>query len=152
MNTSEQFHLFNSPSTKTNVSALPRHNQENRRLTEITLNSNPLLVKSILAGMLMELSENADQRWLCWVSDQPLKPLLHCNTSRRTPNRILQVVNNKHRRDNHTLTQIAIRALERGKSHTVAILVDGTVSKEEKAQLESAAHTGNAECLLIQTR
>ncbi|MBD2859089.1 hypothetical protein IB286_08710 [Spongiibacter sp. KMU-158] len=119
------------------------------RLTEISLHSNPALAKSILAGMLLELSENADQRWLCWVADRPLKPLLDSNSQARKPNRILQVVNNKHTANCPSLTEIAVRALERGKSHTVAVLVDGNISERERIALAHAATAGNAQCLLI---
>lgn len=118
-------------------------------VTELRLNSNQQLAKSILSGMLLELSENADQRWLCWVADRPLKPLLQTNNRATTPNRILQVVSNKPHCSGE-LARIAIRALERGKSHTVAILVNGEVCAADKRALARAARRGDAECLLIQ--
>ncbi len=123
------------------------------RITEITLASNAHLSKAILAGMLMELSSNADLRWLCWVAERPLKPLLS-KVNSASPLRVLQVVSNKRQNtaDDHSseLCRIAARALERGKSHTVAVMLERPLSIEERERLECAALAGNAECLLIQ--
>lgn len=113
------------------------------RITSISLSSQAHLSRTLLAGMLLELSGNSDQRWLCWVADRPLKPLLTANSSNQQ--RILQVVSNS----GQELCPIAVRALERGKSHTVAVLLDRPLQDREHEALERAALAGNAECLVI---
>ncbi len=112
-------------------------------ITEIALSSHAHLSRTLLAAMLMQLSNHSDQRWLCWVADRPLKPLLDANSQQRGQ-RILQVVAN-----GGSLCKIAARALERGKSHTVAILLNRPISSAEQQLLESAAQAGGAECLII---
>ena len=47
------------------------------------------------------------------------------------------------------LSEIGIRALERGKSHTVAIMLDRPLRDDERQALEAAALAGSAECLVI---
>ncbi|WP_372860537.1 hypothetical protein [Spongiibacter sp.] len=133
----EQSSLFDSPDeslTKPTASGC---------ITEICLSSQAHLSRTLLAAMLMQLSNHSDQRWLCWVADRPLKPLLDANSQYRGQ-RILQVVAN-----GGSLCRIAARALERGKSHTVAILLNQALSPAEQQLLEDAAQAGNAECLLI---
>lgn len=113
-------------------------------VTEISMRSDAHLSRPMLAAMMMELSENDDQRWLCWVADRPLKPLLNSGTN-QNGQKILQVVSNSTR----DLSEIAIRALERGKSHTVAILLERPLREDERIALETAALAGSAECLVI---
>ncbi|WP_269618369.1 hypothetical protein [Zhongshania sp. BJYM1] len=116
----------------------------NGLVTEISMRSDAHLSRPMLAAMMVELSGNDDQRWLCWVADRPLKPLLNSGTS-QNGQKILQVVSNSTR----DLSEIAIRALERGKSHTVAILLERPLREDERIALENAALAGNAECLVI---
>ena len=113
-------------------------------VTEITMRSDAHLSRPMLAAMMIELSSNADQRWLCWVADRPLKPLLNAE-SHQHDRKILQVVSNTKR----DLSEIAIRALERGKSHTVAVLLGRPLRDDEREALELAALAGSAECLVI---
>lgn len=113
------------------------------RITEISLSSAAHLSRSVLVGLIAELSCNSDPRWLCWVADRPLKPLM--TPTAHADSRILQVVN----RPGDAQCGIAIRALESGRSHTVAVLMDDVASDRDKKALERAAHAGNAECLLI---
>jgi len=113
-------------------------------VTEITMRSDAHLSRPMLAAMMIELSSNADQRWLCWVADRPLKPLLNAE-SHLHDRKILQVVSNTKR----DLSEIAIRALERGKSHTVAVLLERPLRDDEREALELAALAGSAECLVI---
>ena len=113
------------------------------RITEVSLSSAAHLSRSVLVGLIAELSCNSDQRWLCWVADRPLKPLMA--TSAQADPRILQVVN----RPGEAQHRIAVRALESGRCHTVAVLMDRTISEGDKELLERAAQAGNAECLLI---
>lgn len=113
-------------------------------VTEITMRSDAHLSRPMLAAMMIELSSNADQRWLCWVADRPLKPLLSAE-SHQHDRKILQVVSNTKR----DLSEIAIRALERGKSHTVAVLLERPLRDDEREALELAALAGSAECLVI---
>ena len=114
------------------------------QITEITMHSEAHLSKPLLAAMLTQLSANSDQRWLCWVADRPLKPLLSAS-SRQHGQKILQVVSNTER----DLCDIAVRALERGKSHTVAILLERDLRDDERQALAIAAKAGAAECLVI---
>ncbi|MFT6157059.1 hypothetical protein [Zhongshania sp.] len=114
------------------------------QVTEITMRSDAHLSRPMLAAMMIELSGNSDQRWLCWVADRPLRPLLNANIHQHCQ-KILQVVSNSTR----DLSEIAIRALERGKSHTVAILLERPLRDDEREALEAAALEGSAECLVI---
>ena len=116
----------------------------NSRLTEISLRSDSALSRQLLAGMLLELSNNSDQRWLCWVAPRPLKPLLGEMDSEKQ-GRILQVVTRSERE----IVRTAGRALASGRSHTVALLVSETLSEDGKDDLAAAAQAGEAECLLI---
>ncbi|GAB3374109.1 hypothetical protein NCG89_01830 [Spongiibacter taiwanensis] len=112
-------------------------------LNEIKLTGNSHMAKALLAGVLLELSGSSDQRWVCWVGPRPLKPLLDAGSSLRGQ-RILQVV-----AQNDNLCQIAARALETGRSHTVALLVSETLSSAQQKLLSDAARAGSAECLII---
>ncbi|CAA0108337.1 hypothetical protein [Zhongshania aliphaticivorans] len=114
------------------------------KVTEITMRSDAHLSRPMLAAMMIELSSNSDQRWLCWVADRPLKPLLNAEAHQHD-RKILQVVSNTKR----DLSEIAIRALERGKSHTVAVLLERPLRDDEREALELAALAGSAECLVI---
>ncbi|MFT5887205.1 MAG: cell division inhibitor SulA [Zhongshania sp.] len=114
------------------------------QITEISMHSEAHLSRPLLAAMLLELSASSDQRWLCWVADRPLKPLLNSDSYSRG-GKILQVVSNTAR----DLSEIAVRALERGKSHTVAVLLDRPLRADERNALETAAKAGAAECLII---
>lgn len=133
----EQLSLYDKPSPMPPALAVSH-------LNEIRLSGNAQLGRALLAGMLMELSGSSDQRWLCWVAEQPLKPLLDAGASLRGQ-RILQVV----AADRSALCQITVRALERGKSHTVAVLLEGELDSVERGQLEAAASAGGAQCLII---
>jgi cell division inhibitor SulA len=114
------------------------------QITEISMHSDAHLSKPLLAAMLTQLSSNSDQRWLCWVADRPLKPLLSVSNPQHG-RKILQVVSNTER----DLTEIAIRALERGKSHTVAMMLERPLRDDERQALANAAKAGAAECLVI---
>ena len=130
----EQTTLFSEPS---------QQNRSNTHVTEIVLSSQAHLSRTLLAAMLMQLSGQTEERWLCWVAGRPLKPLLDA-CSKDRGQRILQVVAN-----GGSLCNIAARALERGKSHTVAVLINTPLSNEQRNALQHAAKTGNAECLVI---
>lgn len=112
-------------------------------LNEICLSGNGHLARSLLAGMLLELSGRSDDRWLCWVAQRPLKPLLDAGASLRGQ-RILQVAASPD-----TLCKITCRALESGRSHTVAVLIESELSDDQRQQLSTAAQAGSAECLII---
>lgn len=114
------------------------------QVTEIAMRSDAHLSRPMLAAMMIELSGNSDERWLCWVADRPLRPLLNADIHQHGQ-KILQVVSNSAR----DLSEIAIRALERGKSHTVAILLERPLRDDERQALEAAALAGSAECLVI---
>ncbi|MBW2941972.1 hypothetical protein [Zhongshania aquimaris] len=130
----EQMPLHYTPATETSGG----------QVTEITMRSDAHLSRPMLAAMMIELSSNADQRWLCWVADRPLKPLLNAD-SHLQGQKILQVVSNSKR----DLSEIGVRALERGKSHTVAIMLERPLRDDERQALEAAALAGSAECLVI---
>lgn len=117
--------------------------EQTSSLNEIKLTGNSHMAKALLAGMLLELSGSSDQRWVCWVGPRPLKPLLDAGSSLRGQ-RILQVV-----AQNDNLCQIAARALETGRSHTVALLVSEALSDAQQKLLSDAARAGSAECLII---
>ena len=114
-----------------------------QHIPEIRLSSQAQLSRTLLSAMLGQLCGNADPRWLCWVADRPVKPLLDTNTPERGQ-RILKVVAN-----DGSLCNIAARALERGKSHTVAVLLKQALTPAERQLLTQAAQAGQAECLVI---
>ncbi len=120
-----------------------QHPADNAHITEITLSSQAQLSRTLLSAMLGQLCGSTDPRWLCWVADRPVKPLLDANSPERGQ-RILQVVVNEG-----SLCNIAARALERGKSHTVAVLLKGPLGAAERQLLTHAAKAGQAECLVI---
>lgn len=114
------------------------------RISEISMPGNTSVSRTLIAGMLLELSASSDQRWVCWVGERPLKPLLDAGAQLRGK-QILQVVSNKS--DN--LIDITSRALSSGKSHTVALLSQQVLTENQRKAIDMAAQKGNSECLII---
>lgn len=140
MSNIEQLSLYQD---NDNISAALPQAANAHGLNEIRLSGNGHLARALLAGMLLELSGSSDQRWVCWVAPRPLKPLLDAGSTLRGQ-RILQVVAH-----NDSVCQIACRALETGRSHTVAVLVNDALDGRQRKMLADAAAVGSAECLII---
>ncbi|MDX1269833.1 MAG: hypothetical protein R3311_20870, partial [Oceanisphaera sp.] len=102
-----------------------------------------IAARHLLAGMLRELNDYEDSRWVCWISNSPVKPLLDA-ARKQSGEHILQVVS-RH----SDLCTLAQRALNSGKSHTVVLRVEGELTAGQRQALEYAAANGDADCLLV---
>ncbi|WP_372780898.1 hypothetical protein [Litorivivens sp.] len=120
-------------------------NLNRSRIAELHLPaSNPLSSQPLLTGILRELNDTDDNRWVCWIADTPVKSFLSAD-ARRRGHHLLQVL----ARDASGTLPLALRALQGGRSHTVVMLAHTPLSRADYAQLEWAARKGQAECLLI---
>lgn len=106
--------------------------------------NNQFSSQLLLTGILRELNDTDDNRWVCWIADTPVKSFLS-DDARRRGHHLLQVL----ARDADGTLPLALRALQGGRSHTVVMLVNSPLSQADYAQLEWAARKGQAECLLI---
>lgn len=125
----------------------PLHNsQRESRIAEVSIPEGAHAARYLLAGMLRELNAVEDSRWVCWVGDSPVKPLIGA-APRQSGEHILQVVCRPT-----DVVSVAERALRGGRSHTVVILINKRVCGGDRKRLEAAAAEGDADCLLVDVR
>jgi cell division inhibitor SulA len=118
-----------------------------QRVSQICLPNNTSACRYLLPGMLKELNASSDDRWLCWVAQQPVKALMRAGQAKtQEQNRVLQIVS---REPHPELLRIAKRALATGKSHTVILVLDYQPSLDDIQQLELSAQAGLSECLVV---
>ncbi len=111
-------------------------------IADVSIPGGAHAARYLLAGMLRELNNSEDARWVCWVAGTPVKPLLG-SAPKQSGEHILQVVCNGDR------LAVAERALRSGRSHTVVVLIDEELASSQREQLERAAAEGDADCLLV---
>mgnify|MGYP000167942658 CR=1 FL=1 len=137
---------LNSASTPVSTLHAPE-NTEEQRVSQLSLPSNTSACRYLLPGMLKELNNSSDDRWLCWVAQQPVKALMRAGQGKtQEQNRVLQIVS---REPHPELLRLASRALSTGKSHTVILVLDYQPSSQDIAELEAAAQNGGSECLVV---
>ena len=115
-------------------------------VTELVLANDSLEQLALILPMIAFLSHSQGERWITWISTQPIsRELLEAygvNT------RVLRFV---HCKDGDNARWVTWEALAAGTSHTV-IASPGKLTDKELAQLEQAAYMGKTQGLLIRLR
>ncbi len=101
---------------------------------------------SLILPVLGHLTNNGDQRWLTCIGPQLLAKK-DCRQYRLNWQRLLQVLPGQR----GVVIDLAERALQAGKSHTVVCVV-GELSAHNLQRLEHAAAAGNCQGIVIRSR
>lgn len=101
---------------------------------------------SLILPVLGDLTNSGDQRWLTCIGPQLLAKK-DCRRYRINWQRLLQVIPSQK----CAMIDLAERALQAGKSHTVVCLVN-ELNAEQLARLERAASIGNCQGIVIRGR
>lgn len=118
----------------------------NAGLTELVLAPGAANSWSMILPMVAHLCRQDSQRWLTWVTSEPLPGGLLIEHG-IDPLRLRQV----HCRDTDQQLWVTWDALELGNSHTV-IASPGTLSQGQERYLEQAAYAGNCQALILRYR
>lgn len=100
----------------------------------------------LILPVLAHLTNNGDPRWLTCIGPQLLAKV-DCRRYRLNWQRLLQVLPNAR----CSVIDLAERALQAGKSHTVCVVAE-TLSAEDMARLERAAIAGDCRGIVIRSR
>jgi cell division inhibitor SulA len=100
----------------------------------------------LILPVLAHLTNNGDQRWLTCIGPQLLAKK-DCHRYRLNWQRLLQVLPSQR----CAMIDLAERALQAGKSHTVVCVVN-ELNAEHLARLERAASIGNCQGIVIRSR
>jgi cell division inhibitor SulA len=101
---------------------------------------------SLILPVLGHLTNNGDPRWLTCIGPQLLAKK-DCRRYQLNWQRLLQVLPNQK----CAVIDLAERALQAGKSHTVVCVV-GELNAAHLARLERAAAIGNCQGIVIRSR
>ena len=140
--------MINNAKLQTSTSKLPQQTPSTSHsgVTELVLANDSLEQLALILPMIAFLSHSQGERWITWISTQPIaRELLEAygvNT------RVLRFV---HCKDGDNARWVTWEALAAGTSHTV-IASPGKLSDKEMAQLEQAAYMGKTQGLLIRLR
>lgn len=115
-------------------------------LTELVLTQGTSQSWQMVLPMIAHLSRQCGQRWLTWVTREPVPAQLLANFNVDTSR--LRLV---HCRNDEQQLWVSWDALALGNSHTV-IASPGKLNKREFEQLERAAQLGQCQGLLIRER
>jgi cell division inhibitor SulA len=137
-----------------NMSALPFQFEQpadqpapSQRIIEFVFPGEARQQLPLILPVLGHLSNSGDQRWLTCIGPQLLAKK-DCQQYRLNWQRLLQVLPNQR----CAVIDLAERALQAGKSHTVVCVVADTLSEQHLARLERAAATGNCQGIVIRSR
>ncbi|WP_049721947.1 hypothetical protein [Gilvimarinus polysaccharolyticus] len=136
---------FNSAS-QVQQQNLEQASSHNAGLTELVLAHGAASSWSMILPMVAHLCRQDSQRWLTWVTSEPLPAALLISFG-IDPLRLRQV----HCRDSEQQLWVTWDALELGNSHTV-IASPGTLSQAQERHLEQAAYAGNSQALILRYR
>lgn len=100
----------------------------------------------LILPTLAHLTNNGDSRWLTCIGPQLLAKT-DCRRYRLNWQRLLQVLPNQR----CSVIDLAERALQAGKSHTVCVVAE-TLSAQDLARLERAAIAGHCHGIVIRGR
>lgn len=100
----------------------------------------------LILPVLAHLTNNGDQRWLTCIGPQLLAKK-DCRRYHLNWQRLLQVLPNQR----CAVIDIAERALQAGKSHTVCVVAE-VLSEQDLQRLERAATLGNCRGIVIRSR
>ena len=137
-----------------NFHSLPQAQQQhsapaatsNAGLTELVLAHGAASSWSMILPMVAHLCRQDSQRWLTWVTSEPLPAALLISFG-IDPLQLRQV----HCRDSDQQLWVTWDALELGNSHTV-IASPGALSQGQERYLEQAAYAGNSQALILRYR
>jgi len=101
----------------------------------------------LILPVLSHLSNSGNQRWLTCIGPQLLTKK-DCQQYRLNWQRLLQVLPNQR----CAVIDLAERALQAGKSHTVVCVVADLLSDQHLTRLERAASAGNCQGIVIRSR
>lgn len=100
----------------------------------------------LILPILAHLTNNGDPRWLTCIGPQLLAKM-DCRRYRLNWQRLLQVLPNQR----CSVIDLAERALQAGKSHTVCVVAE-TLTAQDLARLERAAIAGDCRGIVIRGR
>lgn len=100
----------------------------------------------LILPVLAHLTNNGDQRWLACIGPQLLTKG-DCRRFRLNWQRLLQVLPNQR----CSAIDLAERALQSGKSHTVCVVAE-TLDEQSLVRLERAAAAGDCRGIVIRSR
>lgn len=101
----------------------------------------------LILPVLGHLSHSGDQRWLTCIGSLLLTKK-DCRQYGLNWQRLLQVLPSPR----CEVLDIAERALQAGRSHTVVCVVDAALSAAQTAKLNQAARAGGCRCIVIRSR
>ena len=100
----------------------------------------------LILPVLAHLTNNGDQRWLACIGPQLLTKS-DCRRYHLNWQRVLQVLPNRR----CAIIDLAERALQAGRSHTVCLVVE-SIDAKDLQRLERAAAMGNCRGIVIRSR
>jgi cell division inhibitor SulA len=118
-----------------------------QRIIEFVFPGEPRHQLPLILPVLTHLSNHNDQRWLTCIGALFLSKK-DCQKFNLNWQRLLQVLPNNR----CAVIDLAERALQAGKSHTVVSLIPATLSPQELVRLERAATLGNCQGIVIHGR
>ena len=144
--------MLNTQSRQMVLNTNSRLDEENRRdeqrIVEFVFPGEPRQQLSLILPVLANLSNNNDQRWLTCIGPSFLSKK-DCQRFRLNWQRLLQVLPNQRCA---AVIDLAERALQAGKSHTVVCVIPAALSAAELARLERAATLGSCQGIIIHGR
>jgi cell division inhibitor SulA len=115
-------------------------------VTELVLASEAPEQMALIMPMIAYLSQHSGERWITWITPQPIsRQLLEGFGVNTTCLRLI------HCKDNQQALWVTWEALQAGNSHTV-IATPGKLADKELMQLEIAAQQGHCQGLLLRLR
>jgi cell division inhibitor SulA len=102
----------------------------------------------LVLPVLGHLSRSGDHRWLCCIGSPLLLTKRDCPQYGIDWQRVLQVLPSPR----CDVLDIAERALQAGRSHTVVFVVDAALTPQQTARLDQAAQSGGCRCIVIRGR
>jgi len=118
-----------------------------QRIIEFVFPGEPRQQLPLILPTLAHLSHHQDQRWLTCIGPLFLSKK-DCLAFELNWQRLLQVLPNQR----CAIIELAERALQAGKSHTVVCLAPAVLSAQELARLERAATVGRCQGIVIHGR
>jgi cell division inhibitor SulA len=124
----------------------PDDNLSEQRIVEFVCPGDARQQLPLILPVLAHLSNTGDQRWLACIGPQLLTKS-DCRRFRMNWQRVLQVLPNRR----CAVIDMAERALQAGRSHTVCVIAE-SIDAQDLLRLERAAAAGNCRGIVIRSR
>jgi cell division inhibitor SulA len=121
-------------------------NPSEQRIVEFVCPGDARQQLPLILPVLAHLTNNGDQRWLACIGPQLLTKS-DCRRYHLNWQRLLQVLPNRR----CAVIDLAERALQAGKSHTVCVVAEA-LDAQDLLRLERAAAIGNCRGIVIRNR